>query len=252
MMEEFKYLDIVKIPASLSNMTLFDLLNDPNANIIYAKGILTIDNIIDQKYAINFKINLNGLDIEDDEDIIDISQTRRLSKRQKTIRNKMIKELYEKGLTQREISDKLNISQALVSNILKEVRDMCRKYVKSTNFETLLKNSSKVNKLKDKLIGQINACKLEKEKLNNRKKRIYFDKVDKIITLDEYRDFSNQIVNETIKQDEILKELENQLNILEKKIVPNDEYQSIIKEYLKMKKPNKRLLSYIIDNYQVN
>ena len=50
----------------------------------------------------------------------------------------------------------------------------------------------------------------------------------------------------TLKTDEayeILKELENQLNILEKKIVPNDEYQSIIKEYLKMRKPNKRLLS---------
>ena len=102
------------------------------------------------------------------------------------------------------------------------------------------------------MIGQINACKLEKEKLNNRKKQIYFDKVDKIITLDEYRDFSNQIVNETIKQDEILKELENQLNILEKKIVPNDEYQSIIKEYLKMRKPNKRLLSCIIDKTIIN
>jgi len=142
--------------------------------------------------------------------------------------------------------------QIVEDMILKEVRDMCRKYVKSTNFETLLKNSSKVNKLKDKLIGQINACKLEKEKLNNRKKQIYFDKVDKIITLDEYRDFSNQIVNETIKQDEILKELENQLNILEKKIVPNDEYQSIIKEYLKMRKPNKRLLSCIIDKIIIN
>ena len=51
---------------------------------------------------------------------------------------------------------------------------------------------------------------------------------------------------------DILKELEKQLGILENKITPNDEYQEIIKEYLKMKKPNKRLLSYIIDKIIIN
>ena len=136
--------------------------------------------------------------------------------------------------------------------VLKDIRNMCKKYVKSTNFEMILKNSSKINKLKEKLIDGINSCKLEKEKLNNRKKLVYFDKVDKIITLDEYREFSNQIVNEIIKQEEILKELENQLNILEKKITPNNEYQNIVKEYLKMENPNKRFLSCIIDKVILN
>ena len=136
--------------------------------------------------------------------------------------------------------------------VLKDVREMCKKYVKSTNFETILKNSSKRNKLKENLLGQINACKLEKEKLSNRKKQIYFDKADEVITLEEYREFSNQPVNEMIKQDEILKELEKQLGIVENKITPNDEYQEIVKEYLKMRKPNKRLLSYIIDKIIIN
>ncbi len=136
--------------------------------------------------------------------------------------------------------------------ILKEIRTMCKKYVKSTNFESILKNTSKRNKLKDTLIGEINACKLEKERLNNRKKQIYFDKVDKIITLDEYKEFSNQIVNDTIKQDEKLREFEKQLNILEKKVIPSNEYQEIIQEYLKMKKPSKRLLSQVIDKITIN
>lgn len=136
--------------------------------------------------------------------------------------------------------------------VLKEIKNMCKKYVKSSNFENILKNSSKRNKLKDSLIGQINACKLEKERLNNRKKQIYFDKVDKIISLDEYKEFSNQIVNDVIKQEEKLKELEKQLNILEKKVIPNSEYQDIIKEYLKMRKPSKRLLSQIIDKIIIN
>ena len=49
-----------------------------------------------------------------------------------------------------------------------------------------------------------------------------------------------------------MKEFEKQLRIIEEKIVPNNEYQEIIKEYLKMKKPSKRLLSQIIDKIIIN
>ena len=49
-----------------------------------------------------------------------------------------------------------------------------------------------------------------------------------------------------------LEELEKQLNILEKKVIPNSEYQDIIKEYLKMRKPSKRLLSQIVDKIIIN
>lgn len=136
--------------------------------------------------------------------------------------------------------------------VLKEVRNLCKKYVKSNNFEEILKKSSKRNKLKEKLIGEINACKLEKERLTNRKKQIYFDKADKIISLEEYRDFSSQITNEITKQDNTLKDLKKQLNILEDKLISSKEYQDIIKEYLKIKKPNKRLLSYLIDKIIIN
>ena len=129
---------------------------------------------------------------------------------------------------------------------------MCKKYVRRTNFELLLKNASKVNKLKDKLIGEINTCKLEKDKLNNRKKQIYFDKIDNIITLDEYRYFNNQIVDEIIKQDNLLRELKEKLNKLEKKCISSDEYQDIIKQYLELRKPNKRFLSCIIDKIIIN
>ena len=34
--------------------------------------------------------------------------------------------------------------------------------------------------------------------------------------------------------------------------MPNNEYQDIIKQYLKMKKPNKRLLAQIIDKIIIN
>ncbi|MBR1377078.1 MAG: recombinase family protein [Bacilli bacterium] len=131
--------------------------------------------------------------------------------------------------------------------VLKEIREMCKKYIDSTNFENLLKNSSKRNKAKENLQGQINACKLNIEKLNKRKNKIYFDKVDEIISLEEYREFNNQIVNDIIKDNEKIKSLENELAILENKINPNNDYTSIVKDYLKLRKPSKRLLACIID-----
>lgn len=136
--------------------------------------------------------------------------------------------------------------------ILKDIRDKCKKYVKDNNFESILKNSSKVNKMKESLIGKINACKLEKDRLNNRKKQIYFDRVDNIINLEEYKEYTNQIVNDVIKQDEILNELNRQLEILETKIIPDNNLQDIIKKYLKMRKPSKNLLACIIDKIIIN
>ena len=136
--------------------------------------------------------------------------------------------------------------------ILKEIRDMCKKYVKSNNFENILKNSSRRNKIKDNLLGEIKACQLEKERILKRKNQIYLDKIDEVITLEEYKQFSNQFVNDMIKQDEKLKELETQLSILDNKIIPNSEYTNIVKEYLQMGKPNKRLLASIIDKIIIN
>ena len=142
--------------------------------------------------------------------------------------------------------------QDLEKEVLKEVRAICRKYVKSTNFENILKNSSKTKKIKDNLIGEINACKLEKERLSNVKKNIYFDKANNVITLDEYKEYSNQIVNDIIIQDEKLKDLEKQLNIIDNKMTPDDDYKVIVQEYLSMRKPSRFLLASLIDKIIIN
>ena len=142
--------------------------------------------------------------------------------------------------------------QDLEKEILKEIRAICKKYIKSTNFESILKNSSKTNKIKDSLLGEINACKLEKERLSSVKKKMYFDKANDIITLDEYKEYTNQIVSDIIIQDEKLKELEKQLNIIDKKIIPDDDYSKVVKEYLSMRKPSRYLLARIIDKIIIN
>ena len=142
--------------------------------------------------------------------------------------------------------------QNLEKAILKEVKQMCRKYIKTNNFEKILKNSSKVKKIRDGIIGNINACKLEKERLLNMKKNLYFDKIKDIITIDEYKEYSNQIVSDTIKQDKILMDLENKLDIIDNKMTPEEDYSKVIEEYLSMKHPSVYLLASIIDRIIIN
>ena len=136
--------------------------------------------------------------------------------------------------------------------ILKEIRDMCKKYVKENNFESILKKSSKRNKLLNQLKGELNACKKNIETINNRKKKIYFDKIDEVITLDEYTEFSNKLMNDLITENDKIKEIEKQITMFEKKKPTDDDYTKIVKEYLKMRKPNKRLLASIIDKIIIN
>ena len=142
--------------------------------------------------------------------------------------------------------------QKLEKEVLKMIRSLCKKYIDSSKFEKLLKNSSKMNKLKNSITGEINSCKLEKERLLKVKRELYFDKVNDVITLDEYKEYSNQIVNDIIKQDENLKLLENKLNTLDNKIIPDINYTSIVNEYLSMKKPSRYLLASIIDKILIN
>lgn len=142
--------------------------------------------------------------------------------------------------------------QKLENEVLGMIKTLCKKYVDSSKFENILKNSSKLNKIKENIIGEINSCKLEKERLLKVKKQLYFDKVNDIISLDEYKDYANQIVNDIIKQDENLKTLENKLNTLENKIIPDINYTNIVNEYLSMKKPSRYLLASIIDKILIN
>lgn len=142
--------------------------------------------------------------------------------------------------------------QDLEKEVLKKIKTICRKYIDSTNFESILKNSSKTKKIKNNLIGEINACKLEKERLSNVKKNIYFDKANNVITLDDYIEYSNQIVNDITIQDKKLKDLEKQLNIIDNKITPDDDYKVIVQEYLSMRKPSRFLLASIIDKIVIN
>ena len=76
--------------------------------------------------------------------------------------------------------------------------------------------------------------------------------VNEIITLDEYKEYSNKIVNDIVIIDDKLNNLNKELSILENRIIPDDDYTKIVKEYLSFKKPNKAMLAHIIDKIYID
>ena len=74
-----------------------------------------------------------------------------------------------------------------------------------------------------------------------------------IIDLETYKSVYNDLVKESNETKDLLDELEkNKKSLLNNKLYDNYNYKEIVEEYLSMKKPNKLLLSHIIDKITID
>ena len=141
----------------------------------------------------------------------------------------------------------------LEKNVLKEIKSWCKKYLKTNNFETLLKNNDKTLKLQYNL--EMKKARIENEikVQNNCIDKALNDFYKNEITKDIYTRQYN-LINDKIKSliDET-KEIEKQLLSLSGKATLDDsKYTKIIQEYLELKKPTKKLLSSLIDKIEID
>ena len=137
--------------------------------------------------------------------------------------------------------------------VLKEIRKMCKKCVDKKKFESILKNNNK----KSKMLEEINK-KIEKANnvIENNKeaiKTIYKDRAKGLVDLETYKEVYNDLISETNEKKTLLEELEkSKKSLLNNKLYDNYNYQEMIEDYLSMKKPNKLLLSNIIDRITID
>lgn len=142
----------------------------------------------------------------------------------------------------------------LEKEILKDIKKKCKQYLKTNNFEEILKNNDKTTKLKKDLESKLEQVKSKLDLQDTYLERIYQDKYKGIIDEDMYLRQCNNISQEksNLKQEkhdiEIkLYHLTNKMNSKE-----NERYQQIIQEYLSMKKPSRELLSALISKITVD
>lgn len=136
----------------------------------------------------------------------------------------------------------------LESEILKDIRKKCRSYLKTSNFEELLKNNDKMNKVITDLEKQLTKVKNDINQQATYIDRLYKDKLKGIIDEEMFKRQYNNLTIETLNHKKKANELETKLYTLKNKVANKDnaKYTALIKEYLALKKPSKKLLSSLI------
>lgn len=142
----------------------------------------------------------------------------------------------------------------LETEVLKDIKKKCKKYLKINNFEELLKNNDKMTKLqmqlKKDLLKVKNNINLQATYVDN----IYRDKLKGIIDEEMFKRQYNNLIAETLNLKKRANEIETKICIMGKKVANNESvrYKEIIKEYLSFKKPSKQLLSSLIDKIEID
>ena len=137
----------------------------------------------------------------------------------------------------------------LEKEILKDIKKKCKTYLKTNNFEELLKNNDKMTKIQldlEKQFAKIqNSIKLQSTYIDS----LYKDKLKGIIDEEMFKRQYNNLTIETLNLKKKASEIETKLYTLKNKVAnkENTKYTTIINEYLSLKKPSKQLLASLID-----
>ena len=142
----------------------------------------------------------------------------------------------------------------LEREILKDIRKKCRSYLKTSNFEELLKNNDKLTKIQVDLEKQLAKVKKDISQQTIFIDRLYKDKLKGIIVVEMFKRQYNNLTTETYNLKKKANEIETKLFTLKNKVANKDNirYTNIIKEYLKLKKPSKKLLSSLISKIEID
>lgn len=131
--------------------------------------------------------------------------------------------------------------------VLKNIKQECLQYVDSTNFAEKLKNESESKQLQTDIKLKIDKCERTISKLNNQIDIIYNDRLEGIISEEEYlrRSESKHEAIETEKNN--LERYKKDLEDVKNKNIVEPNYTKIVKEFLALKKPTKILITQLID-----
>ena len=138
-------------------------------------------------------------------------------------------------------------------NILKEIKKMCKKYLKTNDLETLLKDNDKTIKMEKDLKIKLDKYKNDIEVNKTCIDKCYNQNLKGLIDDNTFQRQYNLLIEQNNKTILLISELEKKLtNLKSRQNFDDDKYKKVIKEYLSLKKPNKQLLSSLIDKIVID
>lgn len=137
--------------------------------------------------------------------------------------------------------------------ILRELKKMCKLYLKTNDFETLLKNNDKTIKMEKDLNLKLDRYKNDIEVNKTCIDKCYNQNLKGLIDDSTFQRQYNLLIEQNNKTSSLIEELENKLKNIQKRTnYDDDKYKKIIEEYLSMKKPSRQLLSSLIDRIEID
>jgi DNA invertase Pin-like site-specific DNA recombinase len=131
--------------------------------------------------------------------------------------------------------------------VLKTIKEECLKYVDSTNFANKLKDKEQSQQIQTDIKLKIDKCNREIIKLEKQKDIIYNDRLTGDISIEDYKRRTKSINDSIEYEQNNLKRLNETLQEIINKNIVKIEYSKIVKEFLALKKPNKIVITKLID-----
>ncbi len=142
--------------------------------------------------------------------------------------------------------------QQFEDKILSDLKNICKQYLKKDKLIDIAKNSNKKEKrisyLENELIKVKNTINSYKRNLDE----VYIDKLNKTITLEQFQRVNETIIKNIEKEKEYLNSLELEYNCLILNQPVNEDYDSIISDFLSFKKPSRQLIASLIDKIEID
>ena len=136
---------------------------------------------------------------------------------------------------------------------MREIKKMCKLYLKTNDFEALLKNNDKTIKMEKDLNIKLDRYKNDIEINKNCIDKCYNQNLKGLIDDNTFQRQYNLLIEQNNKTFLLIEEIENKLNnIKRKENYTEDKYKYVITEFLSMKKPNRQLLSSLIDRIEID
>ena len=137
--------------------------------------------------------------------------------------------------------------EELEKMVIDSIRQECKQLVNYTDFANKLKDKHEGEQLKLDIKLNIEKTKRELEKVTRQVDTIYEDKLNGVITDEQYKRMSESKNQELARLSDKLKSLESDYDGILSKNIKTPDYIKIVKEFLSIKNPNKIIVGKLID-----
>lgn len=138
--------------------------------------------------------------------------------------------------------------------VIDELKNLCNEYVDTSNFQNKIEEEQKKNDLSVKLKKELSSLERKLENTRNNIDKLYLDKLNDVITLEQYNRmslrFKEEIESLTKRKNDLTQEL-NSIDSEETKL-KQEETLKLINEFLSFEHPTRELLVNLIDKVEIS